>query len=110
MLKSFKHTNTFTHDGSEYNLTKLNSIVRDNPIKTFKVEELKWILQYDDPTKDTERMKRARLSVPILVTKWEDKLAVIDGLHRLAKTTSDKIKGRLVSQEQLKKALIDVIH
>ena len=96
---------TFTHDNKLYDLKKLNDIVKENPVKKFKVSDLVWIFKWDDPNEDhPERISTARLSVPILVTHWKNKLVVIDGLHRLKKAENLKmteIEGKLVTQDQL---------
>ena len=103
-------TNTFTHEGSDYNLYKLNGLVRKNKIQSFPVKDLVWIFKYDDPTKDhPERIGTANINVPILVTKTKDGLVVLDGLHRLAKAVLQDIKelkGKLVNKEDLEKVKV----
>ena len=102
--------NSFTHDDREYNLTKLNRIIKHNDIKKFRVNKLTWIFKHDDPfTDEPKRIKTANIKVPIIVTKWRHKLVVLDGLHRLCKADImglNHLPGRLVTPEQLKKCLI----
>lgn len=74
---------TFTHDGKDYDLNQALAVTADRPVYNLPLKSMKWILRYDDA--DPERLARADVEAPILVTIWEDKLTVIDGLHRLAK-------------------------
>jgi len=110
IIKESAPTNTFTHDYNDYDLTLLNRIIKENSVKKFKVKDLTWIFKYDDPDEDhPERVKTAALAVPIIVTEWEDKLVVLDGLHRLKKAVNqglESIEGRMVSKSQLKEALV----
>ena len=79
---------TFTYDGEEYDLNKLLRRTEDYDVEDVKVSDLKWILEYDKP--DPERVKKADLSCPILVTKWKSKLVAVDGLHRTAKAVKEE--------------------
>jgi hypothetical protein len=70
------------------------------PIIQFNVNELAWILEWDTP--DPIRIRSADLSAPILVTTWQEKFVVLDGLHRLAKAVyqSEKyIYGKYIPNE-----------
>lgn len=114
LLEKSISRNTFTHDGREYDLTKLNRMIKDNDIKKFRISKLKWIFKHDDPFKDEpERIKTSNIKVPIIVTKWRKKLVVLDGLHRLCKADIMGLKalpGRLVKPEQLEKCLISKLN
>jgi hypothetical protein len=103
-------TNTFTHEDNDYDLTTLNNLVKSVAVKNTPVSDLTWIFKYDDPKKDhPERVKTADIKVPILVTKDQGQLVVLDGLHRLAKAVKEKIKelpSKMVTAEMLKKCLI----
>lgn len=93
---------TFTHDGQEYDLNALFKLTAREPLAFFKVKDLKWILPHTDI--DSERMVKADISAPILVTEYKNKWVVVDGAHRLARAVNDKIEelpGRVVSAEQL---------
>jgi hypothetical protein len=100
-----ERTNTFTHDDKEYNLTKLNKVIKDNPVEPIAISKLIWIFKYDDPDEDQpERIKTANINVPIIVIKWEKQLVVLDGLHRLKKASDRGLKtlpARMVTKEQL---------
>jgi len=106
--------NSFTHDGNEYDLKKLNRLIKDNDIKKFRISKLKWIFKHDDPFKDEpERIKTANIKVPIIITKWRKKLVVLDGLHRLCKADIMGLKalpGRLATPDQLEKCLISKLN
>lgn len=97
-----EHDSTFTHAGEEYDLNILLRLTSDSPIEEFLVSDLEWILEYSEP--DSDRVTRANLSAPVLVTKWKGKLTVIDGLHRLVKAVDQRVStlpGKLVSEESL---------
>lgn len=80
--KNVIRTNTFTHDGVEYDLDLVRKEVRNLPRVLVKVEDLQWLLDECDWT--TEDAKRfAYLGRPVFVVKWEGKLCVVDGYHRL---------------------------
>lgn len=73
----------FTSNGKRYNL---NKVLRDNahvPITQIPVKDLKWVLKYDKA--NSERVKKADITTPLLVTKWQGKYVAVDGLHRLTK-------------------------
>lgn len=83
MVYQEEPNSTFTHDGQMYDLNYLLRLMADYPIVDIPVDELTWVLEYDFP--DIRRLIAADLEAPVLVTWWEDKLVVIDGLHRMAK-------------------------
>ena len=94
---------TFTHDDKVYDLTKLRILMRSEPTHIFKIKDLLWVLDYDTP--DEERVRNARLRWPLLVTKWNGKWVVLDGLHRLEKCRRKGIgvvPVKIVSSEILK--------
>jgi hypothetical protein len=112
MIKKKKHiTDTFTHNDHDYDLSKLDKIIKHNRIRKFDIKDLLWIFKYDDPRKDhPERIKTANIKVPIIVTRWNNKLVVLDGLHRLAKAYIKGIKtlpGRMVFRHELARAKIN---
>lgn len=84
-------TGSFTHDGKRYNLNCVLRAVAREPIETFRVTDLVWILDaapLPDTPETKRRIERADLHAPILVTPYDGKWAVIDGAHRLAKARS----------------------
>jgi len=98
-------TNTFTHNDKEYSLDKLNRLVKGSEVKLIKIKDLEWIFKYDNPLTDTpERIKTANIKVPILITKSQGKLVVLDGLHRLAKAEIEGLEtlpSIMVNKNQL---------
>lgn len=91
MEGSYREGGSITHDGVEYDFDSVMSIAEKMPTKTCSVNKLSWVLQYDTPNK--ERLERADITVPLIVTKSVNgKLAAIDGLHRLAKAVRDNVK------------------
>lgn len=75
-------TNTFTHDGVEYDLDIVRKEVRNLPQQLVKVSAMKWLL--DECEWSTEDAKRhAYLGRPLFVVMWQGKICVVDGYHRL---------------------------
>ncbi len=76
-------TSTATHLGKTYLVDDLIKRSLSSPIIKFPVKDLTWVFQYDTPRPD--RVAKADLSHPILVTKDGNRWVAIDGLHRLKK-------------------------
>ena len=98
---------SFTFDEKDYNINKIFQATEDAETIQIKVDDLKWILKYDDA--DPKRVKEADLDAPILVTKWRKKWAAVDGLHRLTKAVEDGVDAlpaKVVTKAMLKDALI----
>ena len=96
-------TSSFTHDGKTYNLNDALAIADKKPVKAVATKDLDWILEYSDKL-DPERVKNADITKPLLITDYKDKLAVIDGIHRLQKAKNMRIKKiptRYISREEL---------
>ena len=108
---SYREGGSITHDGVEYDFDRVMSIAEKLPTKTCSVDKLSWILKYDTPNK--ERLERADITVPLIVTKSSNsKLAAIDGLHRLAKAVRDNVKTlpvKYVSPKMLPSAKISKV-
>jgi len=75
---------TFTHDGREYLLNPLLKFTDKLPIKEISISELDWIIGNPDEN-DGRDVDDRDISIPVLVANYQDKLAVIDGYHRLKK-------------------------
>lgn len=107
-------TNTFTHEGNDYDLYKLNGLIKDNPITQVPISKLIWIFKYDDPNKDQpERIKTADISNPIVLLHWEGQIVVLDGLHRLKKAQQNdmiSLPARYASEEDLEKCKLKRDH
>ena len=75
---------TFTHDGVEYWLNPVLALSDRFEVMQIPVEELSWILEYldDDDVRDD---KDIDVTAPVLIAKYNDTFAVIDGIHRLEK-------------------------
>ncbi len=82
--------NTFTHDNKIYDLKKINRIMQSKPSFTVDIKDLVWVLKHDTPEED--RVLKAKLRFPLLVTKWHGKWCVIDGIHRLERYRRKGIK------------------
>lgn len=94
---------SFTHDKIKYNINIILKLVDKDPISYFKIADLKWILSEDDAV----RIKKADLNAPLLMTIWNHKWVILDGVHRLQKAINEKVDllpGKIVSLAQLSKA------
>jgi hypothetical protein len=98
---------TVTHDNKRYSVNKLLDIVKHKPTTTVNVDDLKWILKY---TKlDKERVRKANIKHPIIITKWKSKWVILDGAHRLQKavnTNTTHLQAKEVHSDELNKALV----
>lgn len=95
---------SFTHDGVEYDLNPLLRDTEDYPVKDIPVDDLKWIIDKE------EEFEYADTDVPILVTPWKDKIAVIDGYHRLLKAVDkglETLPAKMVPTKILNKYKLD---
>lgn len=77
---------TFTHDGKDYWLNPLLSQTRNFPIIDVPISMLDWILEYHKDDGRDFKGEEIDISAPILIAKYEDTFAVIDGIHRLMKS------------------------
>lgn len=98
----------FTHNGTKYSLNKALSIAHTKPTTTVKTADLSWILEYSfgeiagknvcyscrkGPADwHDQRVEKADLSTPILVTQEAERVVALDGLHRLIKAVNQGIK------------------
>lgn len=80
-------SSTFTHNKVTYSVDAAIERSKDTPVKKVAIAKLKWILKYTKPEKD--RVKKADITVPILIAHYGKRLAVVDGLHRLVKAIED---------------------
>lgn len=96
------------HDGHNYDLNAIFSLVANKSVQNYSVGLLVWLLDYDTPRQD--RVQAADITYPIIVTRWQGRLLVIDGIHRLAKAHRlgyQTIPGRYVTKAELDSAMID---
>lgn len=99
---------TFTSDGVNYDLNKIFKAVAKEPIGSIAVSKIKWVLDYATP--DVSRVDKADLDAPILVTLYQRKELVVDGLHRLAKAVKEKkthLPFRRVSERIMQETVIN---
>ncbi len=99
---------TFFHNGNTYDLNPLFTATARRRVQSFDVADLDWILE-EEPSSEQERVDRADLTCPILVTRCGDKLLTVDGCHRLTKAKQrdiDQLPARLVTAEEMEAALI----
>lgn len=102
-----EENSTFESNGVYYDLNKILQAVADQPIEYIDVTKLKWVLEFDEPQQD--RLDKADLATPILVTKYQGRELAVDGLHRIARAVRDKVKQlpyRRVSLDIMKDAIM----
>lgn len=81
---------TFSHNGRIYNLNRALAIVAHKPVQKVNIDLLDWVLEYTHV--DFDRVAAADITAPILVASYQDKLAVVDGAHRLFKAKQQGTK------------------
>ena len=114
MIYQEEDSSTFTHNGEPFILNKVLKLARNIDVKEVFISELEWILEYNNPCTSCNdnkyhqaRMERTSLEAPILITSWNKKLVVLDGIHRLEKAKNlnlNKIKSKFISEEILEKS------
>lgn len=101
-------SSTFTHNGKEYRLNKVLKRTEKRDSFYVPTSKLDWVLAQDKSwERNTARVDAADTSAPLLVTRWNNKLVAVDGLHRLAKAKKgglDKVPVKMVTLEDLKAA------
>jgi hypothetical protein len=93
---------TFLHNGYNYDLNKLFELSKNIKPRQYLISDLDWILEYDTP--DANRVKNCDINVPVLVTRSDNSLTVIDGLHRLVRSIEldkDTIMCKFIPNEML---------
>lgn len=96
---------TIEHNGHLYSVDKLLRAAENVDIEEFEIDDLKWILKHVDKL-DPKRVEQKRIKYPILITKTDNRLIVLDGIHRLVKAIKlghTKIKGRYINHETFQK-------
>lgn len=86
-----EQNSTFKSNSNVYNLNYIFKAVEDEPVEQIAIIDLIWILKHVDYL-DPDRVQKADVSIPILVTKYRNKELVVDGLHRLAKAVNSRMK------------------
>lgn len=97
-------SSTFTHLGVTYSVDDLIAISRattptDKPVRLFT-----WIFEHSLP--DQARVDSIADRQPIIVTLWEDKWVVLDGLHRLKRALDNDrkfISVRTVTEKEIER-------
>ncbi|MCK9529539.1 MAG: hypothetical protein M0R77_03105 [Gammaproteobacteria bacterium] len=105
-------SSTFVHDGKSYDINKLFKLTAHLKPELYRVSDLTWVLNFDEPVPDD--YETININIPVLITKWYDmsvgawRHTVIDGLHRLNKARINKvshIQGKMVSKDILDSCL-----
>lgn len=79
---------TFTHEGKLYTVDDILRKVRSLPVKNYKVEDLKWVLEHTKV--DPDRVAKADLEHPVIISPSKDgRLVAVDGAHRLTKAVQE---------------------
>ena len=97
-------------NGKHYLVDDLIEQSENNEIIKFHISDLDWIIDHTEI--DEARVKKADLSIPILVYNDvsqpnHQQLVVLDGAHRLTKAKRKHhktIKGKLLSDKQVEKS------
>lgn len=109
-----EHDSTFVHDGKTYDINKLFKLSAHLPCELYRVSDMTWILNFDQPLPDD--YEDINVQVPVLITMWFDESVdawrhvVIDGLHRLNKARVNEVShipGKMIPKEMLESCLIN---
>jgi len=103
-------TNTFTHDGIEYDLDIVWKETENLQPILFKLDDLKWLIKEAVWDPDMERRSPNMLR-PILVVMWQERPCCIDGYHRIYNALEMKwsyLLGKWVPDEVMKKAKLSL--
>jgi hypothetical protein len=104
--KSYMEAGSFTHEGLTYDMPQVLSSIQSDELQDFNVSDLAWMLEQDTSWQgDPDRVAAADTTTPIIVSPTADgQLAVVDGLHRLAKAVQNgepTLQGRIFSPKYL---------
>ena len=109
MSKPYQEENSvFSSDGVNYNLNYLFKITQHRAIHQVKVSDIDWVLDFVTNI-DESRVEQADTEVPLLITSYNRKLLVVDGLHRLAKAKRNEIiilLYKLITPQEMQRAII----
>ena len=99
-----------SHDGNRYGIDDLIHFTKNIKPEVVEIDDLKWILNgYQETKEDEDRTKKVDLQFPILVTRWEGKIVILDGFHRLLKAIQQgnkTMKAKFVTSDMLKQSKI----
>ena len=85
MCEVYQEPNSFvSYDRKIYKLNTILQIANTFPVALMPVRELSLLL--DSHHLSYERVKKANLSYPVIISELRDKFIVLDGVHRLAKS------------------------
>lgn len=101
----------FESDGVSYDLNYIWRALKDAPVEKIHVSKLKWLLDHVEGL-DEERVQRADLDAPLLVTLYKGHELVVDGIHRLAQAVREgvttlpyqRVSSKLMAQAVIKPA------
>ena len=102
-----EYKSTFIHNDIEYDLNKLFELTSETKSEKTDIKLLDWVLQYTDV--DIKRVKKADINIPIIITNSNNKLVVLDGVHRLQKAIDNKDKfilTKFIDEKELEKCKI----
>lgn len=124
MIYQESNEGKFTHNGVKYNLNKALKISHSRPTIKVKTADISWILGYNFVNVDgkmvcyscrkgpdnwhEERINKADLVAPIITTKENDRIIVLDGIHRLDKAMRmgiEELPAKSLSKEDLELCL-----
>jgi hypothetical protein len=100
---------TFYSNGKTYDLNQLFIDVNDQPVELIHLNKLVWVLHELKEPLDEDRIAKANLIVPILVTHVDGRELVVDGIHRLSKAFKMNVRMlpyKRVSPKMMEHALL----
>ena len=110
MTQPYQEEGSTFQDGDRiYDLNKIWKAVNHRPILYIAVDQLDWVVQPKD-TPDQERVDRSDLTAPLLITRSNGRMLVVDGYHRLVKALKNQVLAlpyRFVPSSVMRSALVN---
>lgn len=103
-----EYESTFSNNHKTYDLNKIFKFVHSKKTKLLNISKLKWMFNHVDKLNKT-RINKADISIPIIITKENDKYIIVDGMHRLQKSINHNkimIPYKYLSKKELNQSLI----
>lgn len=110
----------------KYDLNKIFMLVHGKAIRNVPVKDLTWNLEYSKVVNEQgekvcgscqkgpkgwheERVSNSNLEIPVIVTRYRNKLLIVDGVHRLEKAVNagaSEIPTKELSKEEMNSAKV----
>lgn len=103
-----EYESTFSNNHRTYDLNKIFKFVHNKKTRLLDISKLKWMFKHIDKL-NKNRINKADINIPIIITKENDRYIVVDGMHRLQKSINNNktvIPYKYLSKKELNQSLI----